>query len=623
MQRSHYCELSPLKTDTTDQTDNTNLESCIGHTIILNGWIKKIRRHGAISFLNLRDRYGEVQLTIDTEQYPSLGPAVEQLRLEFCIAAQGIVQLRPENMQNPLMHTGKVEVFTEQLEILNSCEPLPFMLQKEKDQVGESDGGEALRLKYRYLDLRSEGMQKRIILRHRLKHQVHEFLHQNQFLEIETPTLIRSMPEGARDYLVPSRIHTGKFYALPQSPQLYKQLLMVGGLDRYYQMARCYRDEDARGDRQPEFTQLDLEMSFVQGQDVRQLIEDLMCSIWHKVLGPKQSRKLSRPFPRLSYQEAMNQYGSDKPDLRNPLQLQDFAEFAENSDFGLFRQCLADSAKKGCVKVLVAPKAGEYCSRKVIAELEDEAKKYGAKGLAWTRVGSGSFDGGIGRFFQEQFTAISQRYGLQAGDVLFFGADHWTTACEALGAVRKKLGTALNLIDKDTFAFAWVLDFPLFLPTDKEANDTGTANTGWAAAHHMFCMPHPEYIETMEQDPGAVRGNIYDLVLNGYELGSGSIRIHRADLQERIFDIVGYPKDIAQERFGFILEAFRHGAPPHGGFAIGLDRLAMIMAGKDSIKDVIAFPKNNLGQSLTDLSPGKVTPEQLAELKIAPLPEQK
>ncbi len=611
MQRSYYCNLSPVDSnspnDTNDTYTNMPIESLLGQTLIFNGWIKKIRRHGSISFINLRDRYGEIQLTIDTEQTIELSNTVELLRLEFCIAVQGVLQLRPENMQNPSMQTGKVEIFTKVLTIFNTCAPLPFMLQKE--QSGESDGNEALRLKYRYLDLRSNGMQKRIQLRHQLKHEIHNFLHQHQFLEIETPTLIRSMPEGARDYLVPSRLHSGAFYALSQSPQLYKQLLMVGGLDRYYQFARCYRDEDARGDRQPEFTQLDLEMSFVQGTDVRQLTEKMLSCIWYKIF----DQKLQLPFSRLSYEEAINCYGSDKPDLRNPLQLKDFSEFAKKSEFGIFQQCLA---KNGCIKMLVAPESAEYCSRKIISELEDEAKKYGAKGLASMQVGQENFAGGIGRFFQKQFSAISQNFQLKAGDVLFFAADRWDTACEALGAVRKKLGEGLQLINENAFTFVWVVDFPLFLPTDKEVNDTGTYNTGWTTAHHMFCMPYPEYLETMEQNPGPVRGDIYDLVLNGYELGSGSIRIHRADIQAKIFDIVGYSKEIAEQRFGFILEAFRYGAPPHGGIALGLDRLAMIMAGKESIKDVIAFPKNNLGQSLLDYSPGEITQGQLAELHI-------
>ncbi|MEM9424078.1 MAG: aspartate--tRNA ligase, partial [Spirochaetota bacterium] len=572
MKCQYYCNLNPVAGEGGRKEESC--ESLVGQRFVVNGWVKRIRRHGAISFVNLRDRYGELQLTIDAEQVPQISSIIDSLRLEFCIAAEGILQFRPANMQNPAMHTGKVELAAAKLEVLGASEALPFMLQKEQNG-SESDGSEALRHKYRYLDLRSEGMQKRMILRHRLKHEIHNFLHQHRFLEIETPTLIRSMPEGARDYLVPSRLHTGKFYALPQSPQLYKQLLMVGGLDRYYQIARCYRDEDARGDRQPEFTQLDLEMSFADGKDVQLLTEKLVARIWSEVLG----QELKGPFPRLSYDEAMNRYGSDKPDLRNPLVLEDFAEFARNSDFSVFRECVESG---GSVKVLPAPRCAEYCSRKIIAELEAEAQKYGAKGLAWTRVGSDTFEGGIARFFAEQFTAISAAFRLQQGDILFFVADSWSTACEALGAVRKKLAEERDLLDPKTFAFTWVVDFPLFLPAEEG---------GWTAAHHMFCMPYPEYWDTMEQNPGAVRGEIYDLVLNGYELGSGSQRIHRADIQAKIFDIAGYAKDVAEERFGFFLEALRYGAPPHSGIALGLDRLAMLMAGKKSIKDVIAFPK--------------------------------
>ena len=617
MQRSHYCNLSDVQ-ENPDKNVAGAAESWTpdsrlwaGRVFVLNGWVRKIRRHGAICFINLRDRYGELQLAIDNERHP----ITASLRLEYCIAVQGVLQLRPKAMQNPSMQTGSVEMLVERLEVLNTSEPLPFMLQREqqKDLHDESDGSEALRLKYRYLDLRSAGMQKRLILRHRIMHEIHEFLHRHQFLEIETPTLIRSMPEGARDYLVPSRVHEGEFYALAQSPQLYKQLLMAGGLDRYYQIARCYRDEDARGDRQPEFTQLDLEMSFVRGHDVQKLVEGLVQRIWQHVFGAEAAAKLAFPFVRLSYDEAMNRYGSDKPDLRNPLKIHDFADFARKSEFGVFRQALADN---GAVKVLLAPQAQEHCSRKVIVALEEEAKKYGARGLAWTRVANNKdgaaigFAGGIARFLEAE--TLIQNYSLQAGDLLFFAAGPWETACTALGAVRKKLGEKLQRIDTSAFAFAWVVDFPLFV----KAEHTGDADEHWAAAHHMFSMPYPEYLETMEQNPAAVRGDIYDLVLNGYEIGSGSVRIHLPDIQERVFKIAGYSEELAKERFGFMLDAFRYGTPPHGGIALGLDRLAMIMAGRESIKDVIAFPKNNLGRSLMDGSPGAVDAAQLAELGI-------
>ena len=613
MQRSHYCNLSPIANayNIADDANHTESLEC-GNVFVLSGWVRKIRRHGAICFINLRDRYGELQLTIDNERYPGLERITASLRLEYCIAVKGVLQPRPEAMRNPSMQTGSVEMLVEQLEVLNTCEPLPFMLQKEQqeDLHDESDGSEALRLKYRYLDLRSAGMQKRMILRHRITHQIHEFLHRHQFLQIETPTLIRSMPEGARDYLVPSRVHEGQFYALAQSPQLYKQLLMVGALDRYYQIARCYRDEDARGDRQPEFTQLDLEMSFVRGHDVQTLVEGLVQRIWREVF----EAEMALPFVRLGYEEAMNLYGSDKPDLRNPLQIQEFSDVG--CEFGVFREALANN---GAVKVLVAPQAQEHCSRKVIADLEEEAKKYGAKGLAWTRVvnnaGKVSFTGGIARFLQPEALPCP----LQTGDLLFFAAGPWETACTALGAVRKKLGEKLKLIDSSVFAFAWIVDFPLFVKAEHTGDDADSAANGsgnWVAAHHMFSMPYPEYLETLEQDPGAVRGDIYDLVLNGYEIGSGSVRIHSADIQERVFRIAGYSAELAKERFGFMLDAFRYGAPPHGGIALGLDRLAMIMAGRESIKDVIAFPKNNLGQSLMDGSPGVVGAAQLAELRI-------
>lgn len=570
----------------------------LGKEIQLCAWVKKIRCHGPLYFANIRDRYSELQVVMDSEKQPQLKELAAQLRHEYCIAVRGKLELRPDDMKNPKMSNGDFELHAEELQILGHCQTLPFMVDG-----AESEGNEALRLKYRYLDLRSDGMKQRMILRHQIKKAIHDYLDERQFLEIETPTLIRSTPEGARDYLVPSRVHPHNFYALPQSPQLYKQLMMIGGLDRYYQIARCYRDEDARGDRQPEFTQLDLEMSFVEGRDVQQVIEGLICKIWEAT--GHGSSELS--FPRYTYNEAMERFGSDKPDLRNPLEIRDFAEFVPQSEFAVFQEALASNRVVRVLPVNFA-NAAEHCSRKVISKLEEIAKQQGAAGLAWMRYGAEGLEGGISRFFSEQHAAIIERYQLQPGSMLFFVSAKWDTALNALGLVRRQLGTDLGILEEG-YRFAWITEFPLFLPSEDSP-------TGWEAAHHMFSMPFPEHIPLMKTKPEAVHGDIYDLVLNGYELGSGSVRCHNPKIQQEIFDLVGYPREQAMARFGFLLEAFEYGAPPHGGIALGLDRITMLMAGKDSIKDVIAFPKNNTGQSLMDGSPGEVGTEQLSELKL-------
>lgn len=588
MNREHNCDSLVQQTRT-----------YLNRTVQLYGWVKKIRHHGAISFLNLYDRYGEIQLYLDIEQEPQLREVVQQIHLECCLSVRGLLRNRPPEMRNPDMASGEIEVLVEKVELLNAARPLPFMIGEE------SEGSETLRMKYRYLDLRSRGMQRRLQLRHQIKKTIHHYLDERDFLDIETPTLISSMPEGARDYLVPSRLHPGNFYALPQSPQLYKQLLMVGGLDRYYQFARCYRDEDARGDRQPEFTQLDLEMSFVSGPDVRELITGLMKEIWRTCLGEPAS------FTSIPYRLAMEQYGSDKPDLRNPLKIQDFEDFAGRSDFSVFRQGLEDGKTIRCLSV---PGAAEYCTRKVITQLEETAKERGAGGLAWMRTTADGFTGGIGKFFQDQFSEIGQAYQSRPGDVFFFVCDREPVCAQVLGALRDQLGRELDLIE-DGFAFAWITDFPLF-----EASPESP--TGWKPAHHMFSMP--QSVEKLASNPAEVHGDIYDLVLNGYELGSGSIRVHDAAVQRKIFEVVGYPQELARQRFSFFLDALEQGAPPHGGIALGLDRLTMLMSGRESIKDVIAFPKNNTGKSLMDLSPGPVSAQQLEELHltIRPAPDQ-
>jgi len=592
-----------------------------GRKVILNGWVHRKRDHGLITFINLRDRYGITQTVVDpgvfagNELPVELARICSELRNEFCLAVEGTVRCRPPSMVNPDMATGEIEVAVEKILVLSRCETLPFQID-EKTR-------EELRLKYRYLDLRSAAMQKRIKLRSEVTFAVREYMTAHGFFEIETPTFIRSTPEGARDYLVPSRLYPGKFYALPQSPQIYKQILMVSGFDKYFQIARCYRDEDARGDRQPEFTQIDIEMSFVGREDVLRMTEGLFGHVFKKTM----DIELPSHFKRLTFEEAMETYGTDKPDLRFALPLKDFSPWVEPGAFQAFKDALtagdADkeaAAKKGIsaagggVKALVVPcRVGDHAveySRKQIEELEAQAKIYRAKGLAWMKVGQGStLEGGVAKFFASQAAGIIGGLGAEPGDLILIVADSKRkVANTALGAVRSKLGRDLGLCDPQRFEFTWIVDFPLF-----EWNED---KNQWEASHHMFSSPQEKYHATLETDPGAVKGDLYDLVLNGFELASGSIRIHDSDLQKRIFRIVGYDPAEAESKFGFLTEAFKYGPPPHGGIAPGVDRLVMIMAGETSIKEVIAFPKNSFAEGLLDDCPNTVSPEQLEELHI-------
>ncbi|RKX77017.1 MAG: aspartate--tRNA ligase, partial [Spirochaetes bacterium] len=457
-----------------------------------------------------------------------------------------------------------------------------------------------------YLYLRTQGMQNRIKMRHDATWAVRNYLTENGFWEVETPTLIKSAPEGARDYLVPSRVNPGRFYALPQSPQLYKQILMAGGTDRYYQIARCYRDEDARGDRQPEFTQIDLEMSFASRDDVLEMVEGMMVRTFKDVLDVE----IPTPFPRLSWQEAMEKYGSDKPDLRFDMSFQDFAPFVPSSEFGVFKSVLESG---GAVKAMVVPGAAAAYSRKKISELEETAKSRGAKGLAWMKVSSEGLDGGVSKFYSDQASAIKETLGAEEGDLILLMGSDWKTAVTSLGAVRVKLGADLELTNPKDFKFCWVIDFPLFEKNEESGE--------WEPAHHMFSMPQERFLETMEENPGEVLGDLYDMVLNGNELASGSVRIHDPAIQSRVFNIVGFPEEEAEERFGFLLEAFRYGAPPHAGLAVGFDRMVMVMTGMETIRDVIAFPKNTQGISPMDNSPSAVDAEQLADLNLALIKE--
>ncbi|MDR2922930.1 MAG: aspartate--tRNA ligase [Treponema sp.] len=596
-------------------------KSDAGRAVILNGWVHRKRDHGGIFFINLRDRYGITQVTADTQAdgAQELAGVCAQLRNEFCVAVEGDVRPRPDDMVNPSMATGEIEVIARRIVILNRSEILPFQIDEE------SNANEDLRLKYRYLDLRSAAMQNRIRLRSEVTFAVREWMTANGFYEIETPTFIKSTPEGARDYLVPSRLYPGKFYALPQSPQLYKQILMVSCFDKYFQIARCYRDEDARGDRQPEFTQIDIEMSFVGRDDVLSMTEGLFRHVFKKTL----NIDLPERFRRLTYEAAMEQYGTDKPDLRFDMPLQDFAPYVQAGTFAAFKDALAQgedeklkAAAKGValagggVKALVV-KGGAGYSRKQIEELEAQAKIYKAKGMAWMKVAADqALEGGAAKFFTANAAQITGGLGAAAGDLILVVADaKRPIANTALGAVRSKLGKDMGLCDPKRFEFAWIVDFPMFEFNEEENR--------WEAAHHMFTWPQEQYHPSMERDPGAVKGDLYDLVLNGYELASGSIRIHDPELQKRVFNIVGFSADEAEKRFGFLTEAFKFGAPPHGGIAPGLDRLVMLMAGQSSIKEVIAFPKNSFAYSPMDDCPGEADQKQLDELRITIRKEEK
>ncbi len=609
-----------------------------GKIVTLNGWVHRTRALGGLTFILLRDRYGITQVVVGNGASDETKKIAASLKSEFCIAVRGKVSMRNEKDFNAEMPTGQIELIADEIEIFTTSEVLPFAI----DEVRQKDGtlvipNEDLRLKYRYLDLRREPMKNHIILRSQVTFAVREFLAAQGFLEIETPTFIKSTPEGARDYLVPSRVHPGKFYSLPQSPQLYKQLLMVSGFDKYFQIARCYRDEDARGDRQPEFTQIDMEMSFTDREEVLDITEEMLRHVFKKTL----NYDLPAKFDRLSWEDAFNFYGSDKPDLRFDLKMQDASFMAGLSDFNVFKAGAANSRmeierhKRSGLKCLVVPNCAEKFSRKNIEALETVAKTYKAKGLAWMKVVSSEntnengdviernevtkqsaskkafkFEGGVSKFFAGKESEICGRLGAGANDLLLFVSDDdWQTACTALGAVRKQLGKDLNLYNaNDEFHFVWIVDFPYFAWNKDEGH--------WETEHHMFTLPQKKYWQTLESDPGAVKGDLYDLVLNGYELASGSMRINDPALQERIFKIVGYSQERAQKAFGFLVQAFKYGAPPHGGIAPGLDRLVMLMCKEDSIHEVIAFPKNNLAASPLDDCPSEVDAQLLEDLKL-------
>ncbi|MFN8459862.1 MAG: aspartate--tRNA ligase [Anaerolineae bacterium] len=588
-----------LRTHTCNQLRHEH----VGQTVTLAGWVHRRRDHGGLIFIDLRDRWGLTQIVFDPAVDSAMLEIAGTLRNEYVIQVIGLVRSRPAGQENPGLATGEIEVEAHSLNILNKAKTPPFDINKE------TPVDEALRLRYRYLDLRRQRMKDNLVLRHNVVRYIRNFLAEEGFIEVETPILFKTTPEGARDYLVPSRVHPGKFYALPQSPQQLKQLLMVAGFDRYFQIARCFRDEDQRGDRQPEFTQLDLEMSFVDREDVMALIERLMIGI---VEHNTQKQILHKPFPRLSYTEAMARFGRDNPDIRFGMELVDMTSLAAASSFKVFSDT---AAAGGLVKGMNVKGQGHY-SRKQLDELADFVKDFGAKGLAYLVVETG--DGGPGtgvsrssfaKFLSaEELTAIITQMGGRPGDLLLFVADQPAITNESLGRLRVELGQRLSLFDPNVLAFCWVIDFPFLVWNEEESR--------WDPSHHLFTAPMNEDVALLDTDPGQARGKQYDLVLNGYEIAGGSIRIHQRDLQEKVFGLIGLEMEDAKQQFGHIVEAFEYGTPPHGGIAPGIDRLVMLLSGEPNIREVIAFPKSQAAIDLMAGAPTTVYERQLRDLHI-------
>ena len=567
----------------------------IGETVTLNGWVQRRRDLGGVLFIDLRDRSGLMQIVFNPEFSQEAHAIGDRARNEFVIAVRGTVVERDAETVNKNMPTGEIEVRVTEIEILNQAKNPPFFIE---DGV-EID--EVLRLKYRYLDLRRPEMQKTLWMRSKASKVFRDFLDEQQFIEVETPILSKSTPEGARDYLVPSRVHPGEFYALPQSPQIYKQLLMVSGLERYYQIARCFRDEDLRADRQPEFTQVDIETSFLSQDQLLEMMEQLMVRLFKEI----KNIDIPTPFQRITYQDAMDKYGSDKPDLRFGLEIEDVCDIVAKSGVKVFASVIENG---GVVKALNAKGCGTW-SRKDIDDLAPFAARYGAKGLAWIQVKDGEFKGPIVKFFnEEEIAALRERLGAEDGDLLLFSADKKKVVYDVLGNLRLLVGRRLNLIDDSKYKFAWVVDFPL-LGYDEEAKR-------YVAEHHPFTRPNDEDINYFDTDPGQIRAQAYDLTLNGYEVGGGSMRIYKRDVQEKMFQALGFSPEEAQAQFGFLMNAFEYGTPPHGGIAFGLDRLVMLLAGSSNLRETIAFPKTASATDLMMDAPGPVDKAQLDMLSI-------
>jgi aspartyl-tRNA synthetase len=582
-----------LRTHTCGELRKSHLDD----VVTICGWVDKYRDHAGIVFIDLRDRYGKTQVKFDLSESSDIQKTARHLRHEDVIQVTGKVHARPDGQENPKLDTGEIELLAQTMTVLNKSATPPF----EPD--GQTMPNEELRLTHRYLDLRRPALQKNMIMRHNLAKVVRNYFDERQFLEVETPMLGRSTPEGARDYLVPSRVHEGSFFALPQSPQLYKQTLMIAGYDRYYQIARCFRDEDLRADRQPEFTQIDVEMAFVQREDILSTIDGLVAAMIKEIKGID----VQLPLPRYSYHEVMEKYGSDKPDLRFGLEITDITDIAKDTSFGVFKQ----TAEAGNhVRGLCVKGAADKFSRRILDnDFKNLVGDYGAKGLAYFKVAGGKLESSIAKFLTEdQQKAVVERMKGEDGDLLLYVADTRKICCSALAALRTRLGKELNLYDPNSFQVAWVLDFPL-LTWNPEENR-------WDAEHHPFCSIVDEDVEYLKTDPGKVRAQSYDLICNGYEAASGSIRIHDPAIQQRVFDLLNITPEMAQAKFGFLMDGLKYGAPPHGGIALGFDRWVMLLAGCDNIRDVIAFPKTQKASDLMTGAPSPVDQRQLRDLHI-------
>nr|WP_269670371.1 aspartate--tRNA ligase [Staphylococcus arlettae] len=572
-------------------------ENLLDQEVTLKGWVHNRRDLGGLIFIDLRDREGYVQIVFNPSFSEEALETAESVRSEYVVEVTGVVTKRDPDTVNPKIATGQVEVQVSEINIINKAETPPFSINEENQNVDEN-----IRLKYRYLDLRRQELAQTFKMRHQTTRSIRQYLDQDGFYDIETPVLTKSTPEGARDYLVPSRVHEGEFYALPQSPQIFKQLLMISGFDKYYQIVKCFRDEDLRADRQPEFTQVDIEMSFVDQEDVMAMGEDML----KKVVKDVKDIELTEQFPRMTYNEAMTRFGSDKPDTRFGMELIDVSQLGHDMDFKVFKDAVNNN---GQVKAIVAEGAADQYTRKDIDGLTEFVNIYGAKGLAWVKVVEDGVNGPIGRFFEDSHIATLQSLtGAKAGDLVLFVADKPNVVAQSLGALRLKLAKELSLIDESKLNFLWVTDWPL-LEYDEDAKR-------YVAAHHPFTSPKQEDIAKLSDSPEQVQANAYDIVLNGYELGGGSIRIHDGELQAKMFEVLGFTEEQAREQFGFLLDAFKYGAPPHGGIALGLDRLVMLLTNRTNLRDTIAFPKTASATCLLTEAPSEVSDNQLEELSL-------